>query len=190
MSNKLQQYNFGTWLKWWLIFLLCILGFIIYYSTGLFWKVHQSDITCICHIITALFFLFSIRVGKESYQACIDVSKGEEEVADSVGESAKHQYRYWYYRMRKYYLSSDMGWFVSNHLPTLGLLGTLIGMAYVFLFSGLDMSTPAGQAAGFRGMGMALYTTIFGTICSLLLKVQLFNLKYFIDKRTGKTDGV
>jgi hypothetical protein len=63
-------------------------------------------------------------------------------------------------------------------------------MCYVFLFSAIDMGTEAGQASAFRGMGTALYTTIFGTSCSLLLKIQLMNLKLFLDKKTGKTNGV
>ncbi len=183
----MKEVNFGAWLKWFLIFMLSTLGFMVYYSTGLFWKVYEADITYICHIITVVFFYFSIRVGCNTFNACIDISKGSDEEEPYMD---KGRYKYWSRKLRKYYRYNDMGWFVANHLPTLGLLGTLIGMSYVFLFSGVDMSTQAGQAMIFKGMGTALYTTIMGTICSLLLKKQLFNLKYFMDEKTGKTNGV
>ena len=178
--------NFGPWLKWFLIFLLSILGFVVYYSTGLFWKVHEADITYICHIITIVYFYFSIKVGKDTFNVCIDIC--DNNVERPYEDRAR--YRFWYYKLKKYYRYSDMGWFVANHLPQLGLLGTLIGMAYVFLFSDLNMATKAGQLVAFKGMGTALYTTIAGSIFSLILKIQLFNLKYLKDEKTGKTNGV
>lgn len=192
--------NFGPWLKWFLIFLLSILGFVVYYSTGLFWKVHEADITYICHLITIVYFYFSVKVGKDTYNVCIDIcidiygsNKELENYLDGDGEGFyedKERCRFWYYKLKKYYRYSDMGWFVANHLPQLGLLGTLIGMAYVFLFSDLNMATKAGQLIAFKGMGTALYTTIAGSIFSLILKIQLFNLKYLKDEKTGKTNGV
>jgi len=194
MINR-GEVNFGPWLKWFLIFLLSILGFVVYYSTGLFWKVHEADITYICHIITIVYFYFSVKVGNDTYNVCIDISSSnkelEEEGLDGEGlYESKERYRFWYYKLKKYYRYSDMGWFVANHLPQLGLLGTLIGMAYVFLFSDLNMATKAGQLIAFKGMGTALYTTIAGSIFSLILKIQLFNLKYLKDEKTGKTNGV
>ena len=72
----MKEVNFSAWLKWFLIFMLSSLGFVVYYSSGLFWKVHETDITSICHIIMVVFFFFSIRVGRDTYNVCIDISKG------------------------------------------------------------------------------------------------------------------
>ena len=188
MSN-LKEVNFGVWLKWFLIFMLSSLGFVVYYTTGLFWKVHEVDITYICHISIIVFFFFSIRAGYNTYHACIDVSKGIGRALPLTVHCDEAEYNFWNCKLKKYYRLNDLGWYVANHLPTVGLLGTLIGIAYVFVFTGLDLNTKEGQVMAIMGIGTALFTTIIANICSLMLKNQLMNLKYFMDEKTGKTNG-
>lgn len=73
--------------------------------------------------------------------------------------------------------------FISNHLPALGLLGTVIGLMYaVNTMAGVtidarDQGTIMNlMSSMFSGLGTALVTTIVGLITSLVLKVQLIAL--------------
>ena len=138
----MKETNYSPWHRWWLLFLLSVLGVVVYYVSGLFWKVHSADITYICHAITIAFFFFSIRTGYYTYKACKDNNTIE------------------------YYLANDLGWFVAYDFTEWGLLGTLIGLSYVFLFSGVDFTCAAGQAIVFRGIGTSLYTTITFPSCA------------------------
>ena len=84
-----------------------------------------------------------------------------------------------------YYLDnskSEAGWFTSNALTTLGMIGTVVGFIYMLstVFVSIDVSQPQTMRTALSkmgcGMGTALYTTAAGLICGLLLKLQLFNL--------------
>ena len=143
-------------LKWWLLFALAVAGSVLAYITGLFAQVNDADFTKISFLIYGLFIVFSIRCG-------INTAKIEEDQA---------------------------GWFMSDIFVSLGLIGTLIGLIYVFTTSleSVDVSQPQSMKAAISsmmsGMGTALYTTIIGLICSLLLKLQLFNLERGIGNKT------
>ena len=69
------------------------------------------------------------------------------------------------------------GWFASDAVLKLGLLGTIIGfilmlqpIAGMQSFDPASLQTALGQMSG--GMAVALYTTLTGLICNLLLRVQ------------------
>ena len=69
------------------------------------------------------------------------------------------------------------GWFASDAVLKLGLLGTIIGfilmlqpIAGMQSFDPASLQTALGQMSG--GMAVALYTTLTGLVCNLLLRVQ------------------
>ncbi|MEM3000584.1 MAG: MotA/TolQ/ExbB proton channel family protein [Nitrososphaerales archaeon] len=72
-------------------------------------------------------------------------------------------------------------WFVSDACLTIGMIGTIIG--FLIMFSDGIVIVP-GDIAGIQrllsrfgvGVGTALYTTLVGLVCSLVLKLQLFNI--------------
>uniref|UniRef100_A0A6M3K3B5 Putative MotA/TolQ/ExbB proton channel family protein n=1 Tax=viral metagenome TaxID=1070528 RepID=A0A6M3K3B5_9ZZZZ len=81
-----------------------------------------------------------------------------------------------------------MGWFVSDLLLTLGMIGTVVGFIYMLstTFQQLDPSNIASMKGMIgkmgTGMGTALYTTASGLICSMLLRVQLYNMNQCINE--------
>jgi hypothetical protein len=89
------------------------------------------------------------------------------------------------YRINKKGLSDSIctrakvGWFFSDALMTLGMLGTVLG--FIMMLEGDITAAKAALASMSKGMGVALYTTAAGVICGLLLKVQLFNLSLCIE---------
>jgi len=145
----------STFLQWWLIFSLIVAGSGLAYLTGIFSGVNNADFTKISFLIYALFLMFSIKCG-------INTGKLKEDIS---------------------------GWFVSDILVTLGMIGTVIGFIYMLSisFGCIDVSQPQTMRTALSkmsaGMGTALYTTASGLICSLLLKLQLFNLQRGIDEK-------
>ncbi|MBK8453275.1 MAG: MotA/TolQ/ExbB proton channel family protein [Thiofilum sp.] len=78
------------------------------------------------------------------------------------------------------------GWFINGMLIKLGLLGTVIG--FVMMLTSLDglqsldinqLQTLMQQMT--KGMGIALNTTIFGLIGSLILGIQYLALDRYAD---------
>lgn len=145
-----------TFLQWWLIFVLIITGTVLAYLYGLFGQVNQADFTKISFLIFALFLICSIKCGFKTARLQPDSS----------------------------------GWFVSDIMITMGMIGTVVGFIYMLstCFGSIDTSQPQTMQLALSkmsvGMGTALYTTASGLICSLLLKLQLFNLERGIENKT------
>ena len=79
-----------------------------------------------------------------------------------------------------------VGWFVADTMIKLGLLGTVIGFIYMLLsintidsFDTESLKLALGSMSG--GMGVALFTTLFGLVGGVLLKLQY----YFLDQGTS-----
>lgn len=72
---------------------------------------------------------------------------------------------------------NEIGWFASDLMIRLGLLGTVIGfvmmLASVVNVSDFDVGSMQGVLQKMsNGMGTALYTTIAGLICSMISTIQ------------------
>lgn len=158
MSTK----KYKAWLRWWLLFVLMILGTVTLSLSGTFGMVNQADITKISFLIYAIFGYFTIQAGIDSYLVC------KKKQVEKITQRCK------------------TGWFVSNILMTFGMIGTVIGFIYMLTtcFTEITPNDIASMRGLIKemsiGMGTALYTTAAGLICSLLLKIQLFNLDYFL----------
>ena len=78
-------------------------------------------------------------------------------------------------------------WMVSDMCLTLGMIGTIVG--FLMMLQG-GFTIAQGDAQGIQsllarfsvGLGTALYTTLMGLICSMLLKLQLFNLGHALGQ--------
>lgn len=87
----------------------------------------------------------------------------------------------------------EFGWFMSDQCLTLGMIGTVVGFL-MMLTGGVDpahakdISSVQSILAKFSiGLSTALYTTLVGLICSMFLKLQLFNLAHTIElNKNGK----
>ena len=109
-----------------------------------------------------------------------------------AGSSAMMGWSAW--RVSKTHMLSDkmetrlyLGHFVSEMMMALGLAGTVIGFIVLFQGNFADVSFDDPETvrqlivAIASGMGIALYTTITGLICSQLLKLQLVNVEVALD---------
>ncbi len=137
-------------LRWWLIFCLSILagGIAIYFN--LHTELYQSDQTKISFLILTIFFLTSIWIGV--------ITKLQDRTA-------------------------ELGWFIAEACLALGMIGTVTGFLLMLngAFADIDLSNPTTIQTSLTkmalGMSTALYTTLTGLICSLVLKIQLVNLE-------------
>lgn len=161
--------RYGIWLRWWLFFSITALGTTALFISGIAQKVSQADITRISWLIYAVFAFFSVRIGVDTFRLCRQPHASRRQVAG-------------------YHQRSEIGWFVSDMLMTLGMIGTVIG--FIYMLGTSFGQVEAGDLIGMRGvlarmstgMSTALYTTAAGLVCSLLLKLQLFNLAQRLDQ--------
>ena len=138
-------------LRWWLLIVLTGVGVVIANYFNMIEFVWNNDFTKLSFVIAAIFTLTSVVIGYKMFESSRSST----------------------------YISYEKEWLASEHLLSLGLLGTVIGMLYTFLgaFENLDISnTDAAQqviAAMSTGMGSAFTTTMVGLTASMLLKTQL-----------------
>ena len=85
----------------------------------------------------------------------------------------------------------SVGWFVADAMLKLGLLGTVIG--FILMLSSIqsidsfDVETLKGALTAMSGgMGVALFTTLFGLVGGILLKLQY----YILDEGTSYLFGL
>jgi hypothetical protein len=160
--------KYSILLRWWLFFAIATLGTVALYLAGIIQKVSQVDVTKISFLIYALFAVFTIRSGIDTYQLC------KQDEFDDLN-------------IARYYKKSEIGWFVSDMLLTLGMIGTVAGFIYMLSSSFADLNPQnAISMQGVlvkmsKGMSTALYTTAAGLVCSMLLKLQVFNFTHRLD---------
>jgi hypothetical protein len=82
---------------------------------------------------------------------------------------------------------NELGWFASDIMIKLGLLGTIVGfvlmLGSVWSVTEFDASTMQGVLKSMSyGMGTALYTTFVGLICSMLTGAQYYLLDQGADE--------
>ena len=83
--------------------------------------------------------------------------------------------------------SNQFGAFASDALMKLGLVGTIVGFIIMLSpIAGLDPSDRGAVRSSMGlmsdGMAVAMYTTLAGLVCSILVKIQY----YMLDEATGR----
>ena len=148
-------------LKWWLIFCITILGL----GTCLYFDMHknlyEADVTRLSFLILIIFGCTSIWIGSLTYKVGV---------------------------LQDYNQRSEVGWFISESCLALGMVGTVTGFLIMLgtAFANVDVSNAATlqQALSDMAVGMstALWTTLVGLVCSLIIKVQLVNLEVALNE--------
>jgi len=148
-------------LKWWLIFCLTLLGL----CTCVYFNIHKdlyaADVTRLSFLIISIFICTSVWIGTKTYKIGI------------------HQ---------DYNQKSDVGWFISESCLALGMVGTVTGFLIMLgtAFANVDVTNAVTlqQALSDMAIGMstALWTTLVGLVCSLIIKVQLVNLEVALNE--------
>jgi hypothetical protein len=144
---------------------------------GLFHNVWENDNSYLSFVILGLFYAMTgwcgvvtwkIDACYAAYYASYCKDKGSMELKDEVTRA------------------EDIGWFASDQCLTIGMIGTVWGFIMMLKgFSGFGGDNNAIQKLMdfiVSGMGTALYTTFAGLICSMLLKIQYFNISHAIAK--------
>jgi len=173
---KLLNNKYHALLRWWLFFAIASLGTVALYMAGIIKEVNQADFTKLSFLIFAVFSIFTIRTGIDTYRLCKE---------DTITPG----------RLSAYYNKSEIGWFVSDMLLTLGMIGTVAGFIYMLGTSFVELdphnafSMQGVLTKMSTGMSTALYTTAAGLVCSLLLKIQLFNFTHQVDYLSERTSN-
>jgi hypothetical protein len=126
------------------------------YSFGFIDALLAKDITRLSFAILGVFFLSSMYVGWLTYKR-------------NKGATVK--------------VGVNIGWFITELLLALGMIGTVIGFILMLggSFESLNISDTGSVKTALTdmaiGMSTALYTTLVGMVCSQILKVQLVNVE-------------
>ena len=148
-------------LKWWLIFCLTILGIGACFYFDIHKSLYESDITRLSFLILIIFGCTSVWIGTLTYRVGI---------------------------LQDYGQKADVGWFVSESCLALGMVGTVTGFLIMLgtAFANVDVSNAITLQNALSdmavGMSTALWTTLVGLICSLIIKVQLVNLEVALNE--------
>lgn len=143
-------------LRWWLLFCTSIAAFFAAYTFGFVDALIAKDTTRLSFGIIAIYFIASGFTGLITYKT----TKGKKQGANI-----------------------NIGWFITELLLAMGMIGTVIGFILMLggSFESLNVSdsNSVKQALTDMALGMstALYTTLVGLTCSQLLKVQLVNVE-------------
>ena len=148
-------------LKWWLIFCLTLLGLCACVYFNIHKDLYAADVTRLSFLIISIFICTSVWIGTKTYKIGI------------------HQ---------DYNQKSDVGWFVSESCLALGMVGTVTGFLIMLgtAFANVDVTNAATLQQALSdmatGMSTALWTTLVGLVCSLIIKVQLVNLEVALNE--------
>ena len=148
-------------LKWWLIFCLTLLGLCACVYFNIHKDLYAADVTRLSFLIISIFICTSVWIGSKTYKVGI------------------HQ---------DYDQKSDVGWFISESCLALGMVGTVTGFLIMLgtAFENVDVTNSATLQQALSdmatGMSTALWTTLVGLVCSLIIKVQLVNLEVALNE--------
>ena len=142
----------NLFLKWWLLFILTILGVVIsiYFNFDTF--LYENDFTKLSYAIIAIFFGCSLMIGYKVFNSYV---------------RDNNLYHY------------ETEWFLSEAVISIGMIGTVIGFIYMLysVFNNLNIEDTLAIQQSLthmaKGMGTALLTTLVGLISSVLIKSQL-----------------
>lgn len=159
--------NKQLFLRWWLFFSLLQVGIFIAIQNNIHKLIWEADFTYLSWVILIVFGYACNSCGAQSWKLCKQKLK--------VGE------------FKKVKRAIDRLWFISDMLMSIGLVGTLVGFVYMLGgFSQAEASDTQSIQVLLQTIGSAastaLYTTLTGLICSILLKIQCFTLSSHISK--------
>ena len=148
-------------LKWWLIFCLTLVGM----CTCVYFNIHKelyvADVKRLSFLIISIFSCTSVWIGMKTYRVGIQ---------------------------QDYNQQSNVGWFISESCLALGMVGTVTGFLIMLgtAFANVDVSNAVTLQQALSdmatGMSTALWTTLVGLVCSLIIKVQLVNLEVALNE--------
>ena len=144
-----------AFLRWWLMVCLMVFGAYGMFQLGRLQYIFEVDQTGISMIIFSIFTILTAWIGWLTYKT----NKGQIATENQI----------------------DDAYFAADSMTALGLIGTIVGLIMILgpAFSGIDVSDTATIERAIKlmavGMGTALVTTLVGSCCSLIAKLQIHN---------------
>ncbi len=144
-----------AFLRWWLM--VCLMGFGAFglFQFGKLQYIFEVDQSGISVLIFAIFGMLTSWIGWLTYKS----NKGTKATVQQI----------------------DDAYFYADAMTALGLIGTIVGLIMVFgpAFENIDVSDSSTIEDAIKimtsGMGTALITTLVGSSCSLISKLQITN---------------
>ena len=148
-------------LRWWFLVAAQVGGLVALIATGMAQKLWTADVTklsivCLVALVAATGF-----IGWLTQQA-----------RQNRGEAA-----------RELLPHADSCWFISDVLMGLGMTGTVLGFLVMLndAFAG-NMAAQEVMLRAAPGLATICVTTAVGLVCSMLVKAQLVNLDYVLER--------
>lgn len=159
-----------VFLKWWLFFVLIIVSTIICYYLDVFQEIYEKDSSYLSWVILAIFYYMSSWCGVKNWKFA-NLEEGNLNNKEII---------------KKLFVQQESGWFASEICLALGMTGTVFGFILMLeTFLGVDTSNHQSMQNMIvemgKGMATALYTTLVGLVCSVLLKIQYFSLSQALE---------
>ena len=163
--------KYKLFLKWWLLAFLVVVGTVFSYKMGVFVDIWEKDNSYLSWVILSLFYGMTAWCGFKTWRVS-QVVVGNLEYTSQVKEEFSRL--------------EEIGWFFSEQCLTLGMIGTVWGFVTMLPGFGLVNVGDTGSVQNLLkslggGMATALYTTLVGLVCGMLLKMQYFNISHAIQ---------
>ncbi|MEJ2309761.1 MAG: MotA/TolQ/ExbB proton channel family protein [Gammaproteobacteria bacterium] len=198
--------NYSPLYGWLLLFGLLLTGAFLLWHFGLLQQLHEQDRTSLSIVILALFVLTTLYLGWCALRLSQENRLAQKPDADAGGWAADHLRLVRQLQdsgseqsrepllarlVEQVHANHGSGWFISDLLLRLGLIGTVIGfvmmLGSVYDLEG-DGTWALKQLLGEMGGGMqvALYTTLTGLGSAMLLSIQCHWLDRCADRLVSR----
>tara|TARA_R110002167_G_scaffold58891_1_gene166866 strand:+ start:245 stop:703 length:459 start_codon:yes stop_codon:yes gene_type:complete len=150
-----------TFIKLFLLNAVILTGLVFAEFQGALSLIVRNDASYISILIMSLYVGMTLFIGTLAYKS------------DVVNQEGKD----------KLLKQSEAAYFTADHMFTLGLLGTIIGLCIATSGSLVDNLSVTEIVAGLKtGLNVSFYTTLCGIVFSLLLQLQLLVLKKDLEE--------
>ncbi len=174
----------SSFLRWVLCVVVIALGAFIAFYYGIFHELYYGDSTWISFGIIAWFVWMSIDCGYKTYKL--------DGVLTEYGDDP-HYAKWVSSEKDDTSLSVERYFFSAGAFTTLGMAGTVIGfilalpaLSHIKAGDASSLTRVVAELTG--GVSLALYTTLTGLLCALLLRIQCFNLSQTINAHSDEDE--
>lgn len=164
----------NSFLRWVLLFSVITALSVVVHFYGGYNKIIEEDPSMICFGILAAFAVVTVNIGVLTWRFSRNL----------YNKSVINQV----------YTSLNNGWVSASIFSKLGMLGTIGGFIVAIKgFGLLDVSNPIQNAQAMKviasGVSVALYTTLVGLICNVLITLQSYNLSQALKHHWRELNG-
>ena len=150
-----------TFIKLFLLNAVILTGLVFAEFQGALSLIVRSDASYISILIMSLYISMTVFIGILAYKSDVVNREGKDKLLKQ----------------------SEAAYFTADHMFTLGLLGTIIGLCIATSDSLVDNLSVTEIVAGLKtGLNVSFYTTLCGIVFSLLLQLQLLVLKKDLEE--------